>query len=130
MATRKKYNLEYRIIAALRRVARFHPMLTQIKRLSALAPSVYLCNGCEYPIATKEDVTHVPQDKMFFEKVHVDHVEPVVPVEGRTTWDEYIRRLFPASIKDYQILCESCHYIKTQIENGERREYKKQKELL
>lgn len=46
----------------------------------------------------------------------VDHIEPVVdPAVGKTTWDEYIDRMF-VEVDSYQVLCWECHTAKTKEE--------------
>ena len=60
------------------------------------------------------------------DKLHVDHVEPVVPVDGSfndlEVWKkEVINRMF-VDENNLQLLCGVCHYFKTQIENDERRQ--------
>lgn len=62
----------------------------------------FLCNACKDDFPAKE--------------VQVDHILPVVdPATGFTTWDEYIERMY-CSKENFQILCKSCHQIKTQQE--------------
>ena len=52
----------------------------------------------------------------------VDHIEPVVGVEGFTTWDAYIARMFPVDTENaFQVVCRECHAIKTKKENTERK---------
>ena len=57
----------------------------------------------------------------------VDHIEPVVALDG---WDgnldTYIRRMF-VKTEGWQILCESCHDIKTDTEVQIRKMYREQK---
>lgn len=55
----------------------------------------------------------------------VDHINPVVdPVEGFTTWDNYIARMF-VKAEQYQILCKRpCHSDKTREEKEIRRKSK------
>ena len=56
--------------------------------------------------------------------VAVDHIHPVVPLSGFTTWDDIIGRMFVE--KDgLQVLCTDCHYWKTQAERYLAREFKK-----
>jgi hypothetical protein len=57
-------------------------------------------------------------------EIDVDHINPVVSVDGFTDWDDYITNLFCDSNK-LQILCEADHFIKSQAENEQRRENKK-----
>lgn len=46
----------------------------------------------------------------------VDHKDPVVPIDGWDgNWDTYIKRMF-VSADLFQILCLSCHEIKTNME--------------
>lgn len=53
-------------------------------------------------------------------EVQVDHINPIVPVEGFTNWDDYILKLFCDS-KDLQVLCIPHHEEKTKKENEERK---------
>jgi hypothetical protein len=55
--------------------------------------------------------------------VVVDHISPVVPVTGFVSWDDVITRMFcPA--EGLQVLCKTCHSIKTKEENAQRKLYK------
>lgn len=68
--------------------------------------------------------------KALFEdkQVQLDHIVPVVPVEGWDSWDGYLDRMF-CGPEGYQVLCSvgatSCHKLKTQSENGIRKVNKK-----
>ena len=66
----------------------------------------YLCALCEGEFPAKE--------------VEVDHIEPVVPKEGFTTWDDYISRLF-CDKSNMQVVCKGCHKIKSYNEGQERK---------
>jgi 5-methylcytosine-specific restriction endonuclease McrA len=51
------------------------------------------------------------------EQIHIDHIEPVIPVDGTfTDWNTFIERLF-CPPEGFQILCIGCHESKTQLEN-------------
>lgn len=53
-------------------------------------------------------------------EVNVDHILPVVdPKQGFISWDVYIQRLY-CEKENFQILCSSCHKIKTQEEKKTR----------
>lgn len=57
-----------------------------------------------------------------------DHIDPVVPIEGwdGLDWTLYIKRMFvPAS--GFQIICTSCHDIKTDTEITLRKMYREKK---
>lgn len=69
----------------------------------------YLCSGC--------------QGEFAMSSVCVDHITPIVGAEGFTTWDEYIDRMFCPK-ENLQVLCESCHLVKSNKEKEERRDYK------
>lgn len=60
--------------------------------------------------------------KIFSHKeIRVDHIDPVVdPKIGFVNWDTYITRLF-CKKEDLQILCISCHQIKSNREKDERK---------
>jgi len=60
------------------------------------------------------------------EKIDVDHISPVIPVTGFTTWDAYIASRFVTADK-LQGICKDCHKAKTKQENAKRREIKKAK---
>jgi len=56
-------------------------------------------------------------------EVAVDHIDPVVPVTGFTTWDEVIERMFVE--KDgLQVLCKACHKAKCDEEKQQRKQAK------
>ena len=66
----------------------------------------YKCASCKGEFTNKD--------------VEVDHINPVVdPVEGFTTWDNFIKRLY-VSNKSLQVLCKKCHKIKTKEERKQR----------
>lgn len=66
----------------------------------------YLCALCEGEFPAKE--------------VEVDHIEPVISSKGFTSWDDYIARLF-CDKSNLQVLCRSCHKIKSYNEGQERK---------
>jgi hypothetical protein len=56
-------------------------------------------------------------------EVAVDHIDPVVPVSGFTTWDEVIERMFVEK-EGLQVLCKECHQVKCQEEKQQRKQAK------
>lgn len=56
--------------------------------------------------------------------IEVNHIEPVVPIEGFTTWDDIIERMF-CEKEGLEALCKECHKERTKEENAKRKEYRK-----
>lgn len=54
--------------------------------------------------------------------VQVDHIDPIIPHTGFTTWDMYIERLF-CDKDNMQVLCLTCHKLKTLEEKELRKQY-------
>lgn len=52
-------------------------------------------------------------------QIHIDHINPVVDIQGFNTWDEYIKSLF-CDLSNLQAICETCHAKKSKKENEER----------
>lgn len=88
----------------------------------------YRCAGCgeEVPASLKEGRTRK-------NNIHVDHIAPIIdPATGFTTWDDCIERMF-CETDNLQVLCTSCHDIKTNAEKQvakERREREKNEKQL
>lgn len=98
----------------LRRASYRWPPRDEAIRAARVARGFYKCSQCEIDTFKRHEV-------------ELDHVEPVIPIkDGFTTWDEYIRRLFP-NAEGYQVLCKTCHGAKTMIEDTLRAEYNHQR---
>ena len=62
-------------------------------------------------------------------EVQVDHIVPVVdPSLGQIDWNHYIHGLF-CDQSNLGVCCKSCHYIKTQAENQERKISRKARKI-
>lgn len=103
MRKRRAFNLKSAIISHLRRIFFYSPL-----RAEALAQAKqklgYKCAKC----------------KKLFDKVKVDHIEPVVPTTGWVDWNSFIDRLF-CKPELLQCLCEKDHNVKTKAETKERK---------
>lgn len=75
---------------------------------------IYECNLCRCELKNGEYI--------------VDHTEPVVPLDGwdGLNWTQYINRMFCAT-EGFQIICDSCHTIKTDAETQIRKMYRQKK---
>ncbi|MGL4584067.1 MAG: HNH endonuclease signature motif containing protein [Flavobacterium sp.] len=54
--------------------------------------------------------------------VVVDHILPVVPIEGFTSWDVVVDRMY-CEADNLQVLCKPCHKIKSSEESLERKKH-------
>ena len=103
------------IVSTLRRASgRWGPKYTCIKE-SKIGRNQYVCSDCKKVVGHK--------------MIRADHIKPVVPVSGFTTWDSFIERLFVEK-QGYAAVCKECHSIKTKAENVERKNYDKNQEAL
>lgn len=96
------------IVSALRKLNMYWKPISECKKNARVSRGLYKCNIC----------------KKITRKGNVDHITPIVPVQGFTTWDEYINNMF-CEIDGLQFLCEKCHDEKTLLENKKRKENKK-----
>lgn len=100
---RRAFNLKSSIISHLRKIFFYSPF-RQIALSVAKRKLGYQCAKC----------------KKIFDKVKVDHIDPVVPTSGWVDWNSFIARLFCDPSK-LQCLCEGCHNVKTKTETKERK---------
>lgn len=78
--------------------------IQECKKLARVKRGLYECAGCgeHVPPTVKEGRTSK-------KNIHVDHINPVVPVqEGFTTWDDCIEGMF-SELDNLQLLCSKCH---------------------
>lgn len=102
----RAFDLSRYIINVLRRASYRLRSRTQALDKARVHYGKYKCAKCEQIFERQ--------------KIQVDHIDPVVPISGFTTWDEYIARLF-CGPEGLQILCKPCHKQKSVAENKERR---------
>jgi len=100
------------VMSALRKASQRFPAKHESKKAARVKRGVYMCAGynCD-PHETPAKHTHI------------DHIEPVVPLTGFTSWDDIINRLFCNS-DGLQVLCSECHTAKTKEERRIRKEHK------
>lgn len=102
-----------RLRSAVRKVWQWSIVRREALAKARLSKGIYRCNSCE-----REDVRA--------QEIKVDHIEPFAPLHGLKNladWGDALVRLFDPD--NHQALCESCHDIKTQIENLARKNYRK-----
>jgi len=112
MWTEARYNSF--ITSALRAAhTRWGPK-AKAKKKAWIRRGVYKCSQC----GEEGPATLPPLEGNKRRRVNacVDHITPVVdPAVGKTTWDEYIERMFIEE-EGYQVLCWECHSKKSKEE--------------
>lgn len=78
----------------------------KINRSTGRLAEHYKCNLCKGSFPAKE--------------IEVNHIVPVVPVEGFSTWDEVIKRMY-CEKPGLEVVCKPCHKNITKGENEQRK---------
>lgn len=86
-----------------------------IKKKARVARGIYLCAGYSTPPHEVPLTLPPKQGKKRVPNIEVDHIVPVIPKEGFTSWDNVILRMF-CEKEGLQILCKDCHERKTRDE--------------
>jgi hypothetical protein len=106
---KKIYNLKTRIVAGIRKVWRFSPLRTEVKKRCRVKIGIYRCEKC----------------RKLTDHVDIDHKEPAVdPVLGWQGYDIFIQRLF-CDVSNLQGICLRCHELKSDKESKVRKVNKK-----
>ena len=118
------------LMGAIKRVWHRHPTRLQLLATDAVRIPVYKKDGTR---SKKDAVFHICEGchtmakggkSKKFPTIVVDHIDPVVPIEGGISWSEFIQRVF-CDPDNLQKLCTPCHAAKSKLENQLRRQYKK-----
>lgn len=97
------------VIQTLRRATYRWPYKNIARTNSRIERAFYECSSCKGAFGPKD--------------INLDHVQPVIDVErGFTDWNDFINRLF-VKTEGFQVLCETCHTNKTNVENLMRQKY-------
>ena len=103
------------LMSALRKVSRFWAPARVCLSNARIARGMYKCQLCSAVVGHKE--------------IKIDHINPVIPVEGFKNWDEVVERLF-CEEDGFQAICKTCHDEKTKKENDQRKAFRKEKAVL
>lgn len=95
------------------------------KKAAWVRRGIYLCAGYKCP--PHEVPATLPPDPGKKRRINnsvIDHIDPVIdPVTGFVSWDNVIERLFVEK-EGLQLLCASCHQMKTADERQVRKDSK------
>lgn len=126
-----------KIISALRKLTYTNPERKRAfdrAKVDSATHKCELCNVFCYGGTSEKNyqamVDKYPDEDVIKDKAVADHIRPVIPVKGfkgkTWDWDEYINRMHFCGEEGYQIVCKSCHDIKTKKENEERKKWRKE----
>ena len=104
--------------SALRTASMKWPPRNQVAKAAWVSRGVYLCAGYTCDVG-EADCHEVRRTIGGVNNIYVDHIDPVMPATGFTTWDDAIRRMFPEA-EGFQLLCKECHSRKTKDERDVR----------
>ena len=117
----KTYNQNAAIRAALRRTFSRSPIVREVLMAGRREMPKYKKDGT---LAAKPAVQYQCQicnEWVSSTKVSVDHVIPVIPMDGTfVDWNTFVERLF-CDRSNLQRVCEGCHHTKTQYERQQRK---------
>lgn len=116
------------LIPKLRNISRMWPPKNQAIQAAKESVQIgFYKNGKpEYKIMFKCYICGELNDRT---ETQVDHVVPVVDMDGFTNWDDFITALFCDS-NNLAAVCKPCHYLKSQLEVQKRKEQRKLKKKL
>jgi len=128
---RKSYVPVGKIKNNLRRLHTHCPQHSKVKERCKIDVATYKCENPDcinlmYDGKSEkrydEMVLKYSNNKVLKGRIQVDHISPVVdPIEGFTSWDNYINRCWVSS-DDMQGLCNDCHTNKSAIEADVRKQ--------
>lgn len=102
-------------MSALRKASRFWAPARECLTKARISRGIYKCAQCSAQVGPKD--------------IKIDHINPVIPIEGFKSWDEVVDRLF-CELEGYQAICKNCHDAKTSSENDQRRICKKKDSMI
>ena len=111
------------IKSVLRKASLRWPPINAVYKRARVDRGLYKCDGCGQVVPLTSVVTLKNGKTKRVKNVSVDHIQPIVPVEGFDSWDKVIERLFCAE-SNLQVLCKECHDKKTETEKNDRKQYR------
>lgn len=119
------------IKGGLRSISNRWPPKFEVKKKARVERGIYLCAGFNRkPHKVPASLPPAAGNKRRINNAVVDHIHPVIdPVEGFTSWDDVISRMF-CEADGLQVLCHACHSAKTAEERKIRNDDTRTKRLL
>ena len=111
---------------ALRKLTYSDPFRNAAKAKCLVAKTLHSCQNCGLKCYSGKSEKNLEKLSEEFGEVcdkglDMDHIHPIVdPSDGFTSWDDYIKSMFPQTADAYQGLCYYCHALKTAEENIDR----------
>lgn len=101
------------IISTLRRASYRWKPRTEALKAARIARNQYTCAICK-KVQGRKYIT-------------LDHINPIVPLTGWDSWDNFMTRLF-CDVFGFQVICKKpCHSEKTKRENALRKYHRDEK---
>ena len=112
-----------RLISAARKISRWHPERTKVKKAAQVDKALFECSKCgTYCYEGSSGLSYItyqqkyPDKSIVMEYCAIDHIKPVVdPKLGWQGWDIYYERMF-CKASNLQAICSTCHTEKTNKE--------------
>lgn len=109
-----------------RRLSASWPPRVAAKEKLKVAPALHRCSKCgslNYEGDSQKNfdkyVEQFSNDLVNFDGIEMDHIAPVIPVTGWTTWDSYFDGVF-CEEDNWRGLCNKCHQGKSNHEASHR----------
>jgi hypothetical protein len=123
--------MENTIVLAMRKLTRQWKPIQNVKKRAKIGPELFKCEGCGQIVYSGDRgiaVIQVDVPEAIADKIEVDHIDPVIPVDTDPAVEKDLnvlaKRIFCGE-DNLQALCKSgCHALKTLSENEERKKWK------
>ena len=113
-----------RIVSVLRQSSRWWKPKQEAITRARVGRGKYECELCW--AIWPPTLPPLPWNKRKRKNILADHIEPVVPVTGWVSYDNWIKRCFVWA-EAFQAICWECHKRKTEEERKERNKNKQKK---
>lgn len=127
----KHFNLESWLMNGLRSICRRYPPIYNKRNEGKITYYITSKNGKQ--MKRVKHICSLCNKEMKNDEVRIDHIDPIVPVTGKTLrengkvdWNPIIDAMFCDS-SNLQKCCHTCHSEKSRLENLQRKELRDKK---